>query len=128
MKKDKKEEITNFQDYLFKSLEIFYKNELDLQKQLNELCLKKDNFIKNTTALRQFVKDHFEEIEEFFDNPAWLYNIHFKVKDGNLGSASICDDSSISCSIIDKKTLEYIKGIPLTKNIEEVLNFFIEIS
>ncbi|MBR6610832.1 MAG: hypothetical protein IKK93_01145 [Campylobacter sp.] len=128
MKKDKKEEITNFQDYLFKSLEIFYKNELDLQKQLNELCLKKDNFIKNITALRQFVKDYFEDIEEFFDNPAWLYIIHFKVKDGNLGSASICEDGNISCSVIDKKTLEYIKNIPLTKNIEEVLNFFIEIS
>lgn len=128
MKKDKKEEITNFQDYLFKSLEIFYKNELDLQKQLNELCLKKDNFIKNTTALRQFIKDHFEDIEESFDNPALLYNIRFKVKDGNLGSVSLNKDGDISCSIINNKTLEYIKGIPLTKNIEEVLNFFIEIS
>ena len=128
MKKAKKEKITNFQDYLFKSLEIFYENEQDLQKQLNGLCLKKDNFIKNTIALRQFIKDHFEDIEESFDNPAWLYNIHFKVKNGNLGSAAICEDSSMSCSVIDKKTLDYIKGIPLTKNIEEVLNFFVEIS
>lgn len=128
MKKAKKEEITNFQDYLFKSLEIFYKNEQDLQKQLNGLCFKKDNFIKNTTALRQFVKDHFEDIEESFDNPALLYNIRFKVKDGNLGSVSLNKDGDISCSVINKKTLEYIKGIPLTKNIEEVLNFFIEIS
>lgn len=115
MKKDKKEEITNFQDYLSKSLEIFYKNELDLQKQLNELCLKKDNFIKNITALRQFVKDHFEDIEEFFDNPAWLYIIHFKVKDGNLGSASICEDGNISCSVIDKKNTGIYKKYSINK-------------